>query len=139
MTDLATAAKALLDAMDNRSIPMSQLEPEIGIGEAIEKASEKRRRRIDECKSDLRTALASETVSAWQPIETAPESCRGEYPRYILFYNGCHVGVGFCYPSEDGDNGTLYVDESDAIITPEPTHWQPLPAPPALQPAEVKK
>jgi len=66
----------------------------------------------------------------WQPIETAPESCRGEYPKYVIFYNGHHRGIGFCYPSEDGDNTTLFVDETDAIITPKPTHWRPLPPPP---------
>ena len=77
---------------------------------------------------DLARKLREEADSSgWQPIATAPESCRGEYPRYVLFYNGHHRGVGFCYPAEDGDNAILYVDESDAIITPKPTHWQPLP------------
>lgn len=68
----------------------------------------------------------------WQPIETCPESCRGEYPAYVLLWNGHHRGVGFCYFSEDGDNTTLYVDEGDQIITPKPTHWMPLPPPPEV-------
>lgn len=66
----------------------------------------------------------------WQPIETCPDSFRGEYPNFVLFYNGYHIGAGFCYPSEDGDDGTLYVDETDQIVMPRPTHWMPLPSPP---------
>ena len=81
-----------------------------------------------------RDALAARVekaeASRWQPIETCPESCRGEYPKYVLFYNGYHIGVGFCYPSEDGDGGTLYLDEIDEIVTPRPTHWMPPPLPP---------
>ncbi len=81
-----------------------------------------------------RDALAARVekaeASRWQPIETCPESCRGEYPKYVLFYNGYHIGVGFCYPSEDGDGGTLYLDETDQIVTPRPTHWMPPPLPP---------
>ena len=81
-----------------------------------------------------RDALAARVekaeASRWQPIETCPESCQGEYPKYVLFYNGYHIGVGFCYPSEDGDGGTLYLDETDEIVTPRPTHWMPPPLPP---------
>lgn len=81
-----------------------------------------------------RDALAARVeqaeASRWQPIETCPESCRGEYPNYVLFYNGHHIGVGFCYPSEDDDDGTLYADETDQIVTPRPTHWMPPPLPP---------
>ncbi len=94
----------------------------------------------EELESDLAAALAERDAlaarvekaeaSRWQPIETCPESCRGEYPKYVLFYNGYHIGVGFCYPSEDGDGGTLYLDEIDEIVTPRPTHWMPPPLPP---------
>jgi hypothetical protein len=96
--------------------------------------------RARKAESDLAAALAERDAlaarvekaeaSRWQPIETCPESCRGEYPKYVLFYNGYHIGVGFCYPSEDGDGGTLYLDEIDEIVTPRPTHWMPPPLPP---------
>lgn len=69
-------------------------------------------------------------LGAWLPIHTAPESCRGERPQYVLFYNGHHVGVGYRYQAEDDDDSYVYVDECEEFILPLPTHWMPLPEAP---------
>lgn len=69
-------------------------------------------------------------LGAWLPIRTAPESCRGERPQYVLFYNGHHVGVGYRYQAEDDDDSYVYVDECEEFILPLPTHWMPLPEAP---------
>ena len=57
----------------------------------------------------------------WQPIETAPK--RGS----ILLWNGKEVGEG--HPAWCGD-GYEWAGEGHAC-DPRPTHWMPLPAPPA--------
>lgn len=129
MTTLHEAARAFLEAVDAwRAAP----------------CDEERADRLEDmydAEESMRAALAAdpERVNEWQPIGTCPDSCRGEYTKYVLFYNGHHTGVGFCYPSEDGDGGTLYVDEGDSIIIPKPTHWMALPNPPMLAAAEKEK
>ena len=74
--------------------------------------------------------LAEPQEQVWLSVESAPMSYRGEYPCYVLLWNGHHVGVGFCADSEDDEVSTRYYDESTEIIVPPPTHWMPLPAPP---------
>jgi hypothetical protein len=71
-------------------------------------------------------------LGAWLPIETAPESRHGERPKYVLFYNGHHVGTGYRYPAEDDDDSWVYADECGEFIFPIPTHWMPLPEAPNL-------
>lgn len=89
-------------------------------------------------------ALASPEVQAlqWQPIETAPKD-----GRQILLTNGQAVAQGWWeheepYIYEKRDIGGVYIgqDESDGFdgwldceggMQPDPTHWMPLPAPPA--------
>lgn len=68
---------------------------------------------------------ASENIGDWQPIETAPK----DGTRILLWgdlpdWDGCFYEVG-------------YWDESIGGFTcdVEPTHWQPLPKPPAIQQA----
>ena len=71
----------------------------------------------------------------WQPIETAPKD--GEY---ILVYNSCGVtevtwrteelGVPFDGFYVDAMNDEFYPLRGD-----EPTHWRPMPAPPAKEDA----
>lgn len=73
--------------------------------------------------------------SGWQPIETAPDSVQGEYPDYGLYWNGHHVGVGYTYVEDDGEDTRRFSDEGGEFIEPPPTHWQPLPAPPSADPA----
>lgn len=69
---------------------------------------------------------SSEQVG-WRPIETAPwEPAPGE--QWMLLWNGHWRGVGRRWAGYDGDPG--FCDETTEFITPEPTHWLPLPTPP---------
>ena len=68
--------------------------------------------------------------NAWLSIESAPMSYRGERPCYFLFWNGHHVGVGFCVEDDEDPTVTRYFDETTELIVPPPTHWQPTPTPP---------
>lgn len=56
----------------------------------------------------------------WEPIETAP---REEFKDLILF-NGGNVCAGHYWEG-------YFVDSMGDYIEPQPTHWMPLPKPPA--------
>lgn len=80
-------------------------------------------------------------MSDWQPIETAPKCDLHPYDRraseesaFVLVWNGFHVGVAY-YQIDDDDflNGGCWVSEAEEFISPEPTHWMPLPSPPKAQ------
>jgi hypothetical protein len=67
-------------------------------------------------------------MSDWQRIEAAPRAPLDEYrygPTVLLFVDDT-VGVGFW----DEDFGCFYVEYPEHHRG-EPTHWMPLPAPPA--------
>jgi hypothetical protein len=67
----------------------------------------------------------SPVAAEWQPIETAPTK------GVILLSDGKKVSPGgFIHPEDDSTAGWWNVDGDDW----EPTHWLPLPQPPA-QPA----
>jgi hypothetical protein len=80
--------------------------------------------------------LAMEAVrppvgEGWQPIETAPKD-----ERYILVCGPEGVDVA-CWDSHWGDGAwlryqTAEYDNNDANVA-SPTHWMPLPEPPAMQ------
>jgi hypothetical protein len=78
----------------------------------------------------------------WRPIETAspavevPETSFRR-PQYVLvghFKNG-YVFVGYRYQPNYPDDPE-WCDESGEFIEPQPTHWMPLPAPPASDEGE---
>jgi hypothetical protein len=81
--------------------------------------------------------LASETrdlaaaidgiVPKWQPIETAPRD--GEW--ISLWCKGQPLSLPAGVPAfwED-DLGWVAVRDDDLLLTDNPTHWMPLPAPP---------
>jgi hypothetical protein len=63
-------------------------------------------------------------MSEWQPIETAPESMTS-----VLLFWPNNLGiekqtVGWWYEGE-------FCDESNSEEYGQPSHWMPLPAPPA--------
>jgi hypothetical protein len=64
----------------------------------------------------------------WQPIESAPLKPLDKFgygPTLLLFVCD-QVGIGFW----DRDFGKFYVEYPEHRQA-QPTHWQPLPAPPA--------
>lgn len=69
----------------------------------------------------------------WLPIESAPKGWCHPYTRnhpepatFVLVWNGYHVGVAYCVLDEERE---VWWAE-DGTFEPDPTHWQPLPAPP---------
>lgn len=81
----------------------------------------------------LRAEAANEE---WMPIEGVPVGTLHPYDRregaatFVHYWNGLHQGIG--YAVEDDDYGEIrYVDESGDYIEPRPTHYRPLPVPPA--------
>lgn len=48
---------------------------------------------------------------------------------WVLLYNGYWRGVGKRFTKSDRDEPD-YCDEITEYISPDPTHWQPLPEPP---------
>jgi len=72
--------------------------------------------------------------SEWAAIETAPISEPPGYKSYFLYWNGYHRGVGFRIPPDielDPNGIEDFCDEIGEFIVPRPTHWMPLPPPPA--------
>lgn len=69
----------------------------------------------------------------WQPIETAPKD-----GTWIMIYEpyggGQNVDLTHWIASW-GDYGhdEGWIDQDDALVTRNPTHWQPLPTPPEGQ------
>ena len=60
----------------------------------------------------------------WHPIETAPSGLND-----FLLWNGERVFLGWL--SEDGWHDATNQDHHDEPEQPQPTHWMPLPSPPA--------
>lgn len=71
-------------------------------------------------------ALEAAREDGWQPIETAPHVELAE----VLLFNGSEVCAGGWWEGR----WTTAHDE----IEPQPTHWRPLPAPPAIDQARGK-
>jgi hypothetical protein len=100
------------------------------------KKIEAQRDEISRLRRELTEALQAQREAAWQPIETAPKD------RRVLGFHPSH-GVGLMF-WQTMTVGQPYADEAvetsgwrilGMFIAPgdfdQPTHWQPLPAPPA--------
>lgn len=77
------------------------------------------------CVARALAALDAAEVEGWQPIETAPRDSKP-----VLLFAGHWRGVGN-YEEARYDGDPVWVDERAEFIEPCPTHWRPLPAPPA--------
>jgi len=87
--------------------------------------------------------MVSEKLTGWQPIETAPEhepilvwvpeENRGWDSAEVVIIYRTETGMSFW--TNGGSNGG-----SDVYFRKEPTHWQPLPAPPGTTraPADLR-
>lgn len=110
MPDLTTAARELLEYP--RIIGAETMPDEVYVPIDF----------VEEMERALRSALEA---SGWQPISTAPKDVRC----LIGWRNGAQYTCIATYVAHDemwvGDNGFGCI---------EPTHWQPLPAPPEAKP-----
>lgn len=70
----------------------------------------------------LEPAAPSPDVLAWQPIEAAP--CEP-----LLLYGNTRHDTRVVFTGWKAVNGRFYADTGDIV---KPTHWMPLPLPPAL-------
>ena len=73
----------------------------------------------------------SDAADAWQPIATAP--CFGPI---LLWWRTCktpHIGEWTCDESTEREGWRCHGDQCLPINQEDCTHWQPLPAPPAIQ------
>lgn len=72
-------------------------------------------------------------MNSWLPIESAPRG--GE--DIILFTPESDIGyfwgihIGHFHMDHEDESMWLVADDGDGLWTTNPTHWQPLPAPPA--------
>lgn len=85
----------------------------------------------------LRAIAARLEAEQWRPIETAPKNPAGELwgPLFLAYQEGCAAEVFCCMwglrPGKgDVDLCWTAVSDSDCLEA-DPTHWRPLPAPPA--------
>jgi len=62
----------------------------------------------------------------WQPIETAP-------PQHLLFFGCTRHDKNVVWSGWKAVNGTYYTDAGEISF---PTHWMPLPEPPAQEIAD---
>lgn len=71
--------------------------------------------------------LAAADAAAWRPIESAPAN------KGIILVTGDFVFYGF--KDEMFSDGELFYSCTEGLkggaINPQPTHWKPMPAPPA--------
>lgn len=68
-------------------------------------------------------------MSGWEPIETAPDMTA-----ILLFHEYySHGRVRHGYRGRDGLWRGVNADGTEGPIRFEPTHWMPLPEPPAVQ------
>lgn len=69
--------------------------------------------------------------NGWISVEDKPEKAKP-----ILLFNGFWTGVGYYDKNYllNMDDEPKWSDEIGEYISPEPTHWQPLPAPPKTKP-----
>lgn len=78
----------------------------------------------------------TEAGDGWQPIETAPKDGT------TTLMGKWHDGERYWMASGCIDGDQFWCDFTDADFTPfshqNPTHWRPLPAPPALQSEQPK-
>lgn len=86
--------------------------------------------------TDNSTARDDGGMGGWRPIETAPETDGdiGAYGETFLVWDGCYVS-----PAKRDGHGNFVDLESvdrDGDWNPiyNPTHWMPLPLPPAPEP-----
>ena len=66
----------------------------------------------------------------WRDIATAPRDDNSDMP--VILFNGHRVTAGFSWENGWADCWYDWMD-------PQPTHWQPLPEPPALDPAQIRE
>jgi hypothetical protein len=74
-------------------------------------------------------------MSEWQPIETAPKAKPNRSGPSILVWDGRAIGIAqWCNGSwryQAGPDDAAYSDFDPDPICKNPTHWMPLPEPPA--------
>lgn len=89
------------------------------------------RTRAATIEDDIETAMLLESFATlkeqqtWQPMETAPK----DGTEIIGFRDGAMVLIWYCGPAHSA--GKFEWSYSDAPAYFEPTHWMPLPSPPA--------
>ena len=66
-------------------------------------------------------------MSEWQPMETAPKD---RFHR-VLITDGQQVREAY-YFKPDARPGRWHISGTAAVFPYEPTHWQPMPAPPGV-------
>jgi len=63
----------------------------------------------------------------WQPIETAPK----DGTRFLAYEDGNHYALEWCPDMPCGGGYWASYCGQYVTMSPEPTHWMPLPAPPS--------
>jgi len=109
--------------------------PDAGRDAAIEAAHEAANRKANNhtyvSEASIRAAISAYeahrgggAAGGWQPIETAPK----DGTHFLAYENGRHYD---CWAHFDTREGWYWMDHADS--EPAPTHWMPLPQPPAIE------
>ena len=77
-----------------------------------------------------RTEERERAAGIWQPIETAPKEAKD-----IILFNGW-VSIGFFAPYLSQFVPYEHTEDNNILFTKPPTHWMPLPNPPAIRGAK---
>ena len=75
---------------------------------------------------DAKAALEAAGAAAWRPIESAPKG-----KKILVREGGDWIGIAIFHTEGKFSGRWIYINAVDSHENLFPTHWQPLPTPPA--------
>jgi hypothetical protein len=121
----ALVAQWLVDAQSDDAAAEEAAQKRLWVtAGGLRSRAQQRRDDANELQACLRDGAPDETPPGWQPIETAPEAM---WVLVAVPNDGMHIASMTLDPSVFGEKGKFRGDRYRC----HPTHWMPLPQPPA--------